>query len=291
MVCPLCSHSDARPAWLDRIVSHGRTFGYLECLSCRSLYCEPMPDSDTLARMYGPAYAQSFVDEPSVCDPKQPSRVVRWLEENAPGTFIDYGCGSGSLLAEAIRLKWRAVGVEFDAEVARAVSAETGARVVSCAEIASLGDCQADMLNLGDVIEHLTELSRQMPEILRLIKPGGLLLAQGPLEANANLFTIALRLSRFLRKPRQSEMAPYHVLLATARGQRQFFPRHGLEELEYSVDEVDWPAPHRLTLADFFRPRAVGLFVLRRVSRSVSALRPGRWGNRYFYAGRWNGSP
>jgi hypothetical protein len=122
-----------------------------------------------------------------------------------------------------------------------------------------------------------------------LIKPGGLLLAQGPLEGNANLFTAVLRLSRTVRRPRPTEMAPYHVLLATARGQRMLFRRFALTEIEFSVHEVAWPAPDRLSCADLGRPRAVGLFALRRCSQAVSKLRPRHWGNRYFYAGRLRG--
>jgi hypothetical protein len=33
----------------------------------------------------------------------------------------------------------------------------------------------------------------------------------------------------------------------------------------------------------------VALFSVRRVSQLVSGLRPGALGNRYFYAGRWDG--
>jgi 2-polyprenyl-3-methyl-5-hydroxy-6-metoxy-1,4-benzoquinol methylase len=81
---------------------------------------------------------------------------------------------------------------------------------------------QADVVHVGDVIEHLTQLDTQFPEIPGLIKPGGLLLAQGPLENNASLFTFALSSARKLRPARRTEMAPYHVLLATSQGQRDF---------------------------------------------------------------------
>jgi SAM-dependent methyltransferase len=246
-----------------------------------------MPDDETLAVMYGPEYATSFEEDPGIDDPKEALRVVRWLrQETGGGTFVDYGCGAGSLLIEAARLSWQAIGVELDDEVAKEVERRTGARVVS--DPHELADGVADILHLGDVIEHLTEVNRLMPQILRLIKPGGLLLAQGPLENNATVFTAMLRLAKSLRRGTRTEMAPYHVMLATAHGQRTLFNRFGLEELEYTVHEVAWPAPNRLSFSDLSSPRAVGLFTARRFSQAVSALRPGRWGNRYFYAGRWN---
>jgi SAM-dependent methyltransferase len=247
-----------------------------------------MPDEETLSQMYGTDYATNFQDDPGIDDPREALRVVRWLQGGAGGgTFVDYGCGAGMLLTEAAKLSWQAVGVELDEEVAKRVEQQTGARVVS--NPAELEDGVADVLHLGDVIEHLTEVNRLMPEILRLIKPGGLLLAQGPLENDATAFTMMLRLAKSLRRGTRTEMAPYHVMLASAAGQRRLFERFGLDELEYSVREVAWPAPNRLSLSDLKRPRAVGLFTARRVSQAVSALRPGRYGNRYFYAGRWNG--
>jgi SAM-dependent methyltransferase len=262
-----------------------KVFPYVQCLSCGSLYCDPMPDEETLAQMYGLDYATSFIEDPGIDDPKEVRRVTRWLEKSEGGMFIDYGCGTGNLLVEAAKLNWRAIGVELDEEVAKSVERRTRATVVSRPDELANGPL-ADALHLGDVLEHLTEVNRLMPQILKLIRPGGLLLAQGPLENNASLFTMMLRFSKLLRRSSHTEMAPYHVMLATAQGQKALFDRFDLQELEYCIHEVAWPAPSRLRLSDLKRPRAVGLFVVRRLSQLISALRPNRWGNRYFYVGR-----
>jgi SAM-dependent methyltransferase len=249
-----------------------------------------MPDGATVARMYGTTYGTGWSTDLDIDDPKQPLEVKRWLTRSPPGTFVDYGCGPGSLLAEARALGWQAVGLELDREVARRTADRVGAEVVTDpAELTRR--FPADVLHLGDVIEHLTDLPRQFPEILRAIKPGGLLIAQGPLEGNANLFTLALRGQRLLRGAPRSSFPPYHVLLASAEGQRGFFRRAGLEELEFSVSETAWPAPSRLGRADLRKPRAVAMFVLRRASQAVSSLRPSRWGNRYFFVGRRGAAP
>lgn len=286
MPCPLCDHPHAHPSsWLGSTFYRGFEFAYVECRACRSLFCEQMPTADDLAQMYGSDYETSFSADPAIDDPKQPQRALDWLRRLGGGTFIDYGCGAGKLLADARALNWEAIGVEFDEEVARAAAQRTGARVFSLRQLASLDGARADVLHLGDVIEHLTDVNAQMPTILRLLNPGGLLLAQGPLEANANLFTMILRGRRTLRRSR-TEMAPYHVMLATAAGQRQLFERFGLQQVDFTLTEVAWPAPNRVSIADLRRPRAVGMFVARRLSQTISALRPDVWGNRYFYAGR-----
>jgi SAM-dependent methyltransferase len=238
--------------------------------------------------MYGLDYAASVVADPSIADPKAPERVLRFLRARQPGVFIDFGCGEGWLLAEAQQMKWRAIGIELDEDVARQVRERTGAMVTGLDGVGSF-ERSADVIHFGDVIEHLTDPDREFAQALRLLKPGGYLLAQGPLENNASMFTVFVRLSRSLRRGRRTEMAPYHVVLATSGGQKMLFGRFGLDEIEYSLEEVAWPAPDHLGLADLGRPRAVVLFTLRRASQLVTAIRPKTLGNRYFYVGRWNG--
>ena len=286
MVCPLCAHPQARPSWFGSTFYRGQELPYVECLECGSLFCDPMPDEQMLAQMYGPEYQAIFQKDDDIGDGREVRGIFRWLDRLGGGTFIDYGCGTGELLTRLAGLNWRRVGVEFDPEVAARVERVIGVPVTSDpAFLFEGGAFPADVLHLGDVIEHLTDLDRQLPEILRLVKPGGVLLAQGPLEANPNLFMFALRLRRQGRRKR-TEGAPYHVLFATARGQRALFRRFGLEELEFSVSEIPWPAPYRLSRSVVKSPRALAFFLLRRISQAVTRLRPGRWGNRYFYAGR-----
>ncbi|MGZ5435791.1 MAG: class I SAM-dependent methyltransferase [Pyrinomonadaceae bacterium] len=285
MSCPLCDYDRARPSWVGTTVYAGHEFPYVECERCGSLYCEPMPNDDIVALMYGPDYgADPEAESVATDDPREPRRVVELIRGRLPGVFVDYGCRDGSLLVEAAKLNWRTVGVELDARVARETAARTGAEVITPSD-EKLTDGFADVIHLGDVIEHLTKVNEQLPAMLRLLKPGGLFLAQGPLEGNANLFTAAIRLSRKLTGPRRIETPPRHVMLATSAGQRALFARFGLTESEYRMREVAWPAPSRLSLSVLKDLRGVTLFVLRRCSQALSSLRPGVWGNRYFYAG------
>ncbi len=248
-----------------------------------------MPQDDILASMYGSQYEASFSTDPGIDDPKEPHRVLDWLDKLRPGTFVDYGCGGGDLLTEAAKRNWKVVGIEFDEELARSASRRTGLSVVSRLD-QRLTRPLADVLHLGDVVEHLTQVNVQIPNILSLIKPGGSFVAQGPLENNTALFTFVLQRVKQFKPSRPTQMAPYHVMLATLGGQRALFKRFGLEEIECRVHEAYWPAPRRIEFRDLGKPRSVGLFILRRISRFVSKVRPNRWGNRYFYVGKWKGS-
>ncbi|MGI8917997.1 MAG: class I SAM-dependent methyltransferase [Pyrinomonadaceae bacterium] len=248
-----------------------------------------MPDDETLIEMYGPSYAMNFAAGPSIDDPKEPERVLTWLAETPRGTFIDYGCGEGELLRKAQGLGWNVIGVEFVDDVARHLEQRLNVKVITSREALDLKGI-ADVIHLGDVIEHMTNINEQMPKILDIIKPSGVLIAQGPLEGHFNLFTLAIRCAHSLRRGRPTKMAPYHVMLATREGQQRCFHRFGLTSLEFLLTEVSWPAPSRLSKTDLKSPRSITLFFLRRLSQAISKINR-NWGNRYFYIGRHYGSP
>src|SRR5262249_50733170 len=275
-----------RQSLLGRVSYEGRTFNYVECEACGSGICNPMPDAPLLARMYGLDYAAVGGDDTQE-DPKEPGRVLDWLRKGPPGPVVDFGWGQGELLKAAADMGWNAAGVELAEDVASAVSQRLGLRVVAASnEAAVRGLGEIDVVHLGDVIEHLTEPLVTVGAFLRFVKPGGLVLAQGPLEGGPCLFATALKAWHRLARPPAVAMAPYHVIQATVSGQRRYFERLGLAELEYRVTEVPWPAPARLRAGDFSRPRVFALWSLRRMSMLSSRARPGLRGNRYFYAGR-----
>ena len=249
------------------------------------MFVDPMPDRDVLAQMYGVDYGEERPPDPAVENPKEDARVIQLLAERPSGHFLDYGCGRGLLLEGALDAGWQASGVEFDPAVASLVASRTGCTIVSEAEVDELPPGEVDVLHLGDVLEHLTDLDHDFPRILRLVRPGGLLVAQGPLEAQPHLFFAALRLWRAIRPPRPATIPPYHASLATAAGQRALFDRFGLHTQTFDVREVGWPAPTRLTRDVRRSPRRLGLLALRRLSQQATRLSLGRLGNRYFYVG------
>lgn len=285
--CPLCGGQLLAESWFGATRFDDKRFDYLECASCRSLVCSPMPDTETLVKMYGDAYLAVNKKASEADSPKKPEFVLALLKQAArPGVFLDYGCGEGELLTAAKQLGWEAIGFEYHPDVAGQVARLTGCLVTS--DESQLFDGQgqplADVLHLGDVVEHLTDLDHQFPRILEFLKPGGLLLAQGPLEAGPNLFTSVLRWSRLGRSRPEATMPPYHVILATVAGQRQFFRNHGLQEVEYRISEEDWPAPSRLSKRLVSRGNV--LWGIRKLSQGLSLAGFGRLGNRYLYAGR-----
>lgn len=276
--CPLCAFGGLRRSWLA-VAFNGKSFHFKECLQCRSLICDPMPDSDDLCEMYDDSYCDDS-SEQQFEDLSKFDEVLEVIKHRAPGRFIDYGCGDGRLLRAVKEMGWDVLGIDFNPSFAASL-AEEGIRVVGNDEKV---DEPAELLHLGDVLEHLTEMDGQFPQIMNLIRPGGQMLAHGPLEANPNLFFRMIRFRRkFSKEPNRTP--PFHVLLATTHGQRALFERHGLEEKRFSVREITFPAPEKLERGALGSPRLLGLFALRKMSQAASRGNLENLGNRYFYIG------
>ncbi len=293
--CPLCAGVGDQPGWAGKVSFEGNLFRYLECRECRSQFCNPMPDQDLIAKMYGPQYLE-LTESADPIEPNQGRQNELVTEQlvklsgssiGSVGTFLDYGCGAGGgRLLSAQSLGWSVVGVEVNSEIARLVSDSLGLQCLTVQDAEKLDRPIADVGHLGDVVEHLTEPLTQIQTFIKLIKPGGFILAQGPLEANRNLFEWSMRLSGKRNLERVLEFPPWHVILASANGQRRFFELCGLETISFNISEIDWPAPARLRPAAYKDKRLLALYLLRRASKAVGKLKIRDWGNRYFYVGR-----
>jgi SAM-dependent methyltransferase len=266
--CPLCSHAELKKSWLT--AEFIKIFDFYECAGCGSLVCHPMPDEEILLKMYGNDYFEAETSNMF-------GSVHDYLKTRPTGTFLDFGCGAGRFAESVSKMGWRTIGVEFSPETVKSLKSKYPFEIVQVGEKPSV---QADIIHLADVLEHLTDLDRQFPEILSLLKPGGTVIAHGPLEANPNLFQRIIKLSRTLRGG-AVHSPPYHVTLATTAGQRAFFNRFGLEEQVFKVEQIAFPAPE--TFGGARSAREKGLYLLRKASQILSAEDNG---NHYFYIGR-----
>jgi SAM-dependent methyltransferase len=243
-----------------------------------------MPDAETLKQMYGDDYGQFLSVDHAHTGDAGTQKVLELMKKLGNGTFLDYGCGAGKLISEVSALGWKSYGIEFNRSMTDQIAGTHEAVIAGNLEEIP-AEISFDAIHFGDVVEHLTDVNVDMPKVLARLTKNGVLIAQGPLEANFNVFLLGLRLKRMLRSS-DSSMPPYHVSLATAKGQKSFFSRFGLQEIIFEIVETAHPAPERLTFGGLRSIRLTSLFLLRKTSQAISRTVRSSMGNRYFYAGR-----
>ena len=116
MRCPLCDAACDGPAAVGSVIFEGQRYVYRQCQGCGSAACDPMPDDETLARMYGPAYADQDSD-PCVEDPKSPQMTLDWLRQRPSRVFVAESCMVCPLFVAASCLPWMSSTWEMSSSI------------------------------------------------------------------------------------------------------------------------------------------------------------------------------
>jgi SAM-dependent methyltransferase len=156
--------------------------------------------------------------------PAPPSaRYHEWLaraeDQLGRGRLLEVGAGAGAFASTAKARGWRVDATEISETGVRALA---GAGIeVFRGELAGAGypDGQFDLAVALEVIEHLPRPGRELAEIRRILRPGGLCLVTTP---NFN------GLSRRLLGTRWRVIAPEHLVYFTPRTLRHALAAAGL---------------------------------------------------------------
>lgn len=244
--CPYCGGAAAGAAFPYASRFAGEDFGYFACSRCDTRYIDPVPSPRVFEQIYAPGdYHDVFYDGDGQSAYRETAeKLAAKLAPNA--RVFDYGCGSGHFIAALKERGIAASGGEFSAAAAASAAERCGAEVFDLSgpdwQDAGPWDC----IHLGDVIEHLPDPGVTLNAILGQLAPGGLLSAEGPLEANRSLVYGAAALFGWAKQQRTAappEFPPYHLIFTSAQAQRAFFARLDapLTELYWEVHETGWP--------------------------------------------------
>lgn len=245
--CPLCSSSSARVSYPYSLSYKGDSYLYLSCSRCRTVFIDPLPSDAAFASMYQKSSYHDVHFSYTSSTPYYESATFfsRFIEPNCK--ILDFGCGSGHFLHHLKNLGYDPVGIEFDSDAAKSAQLLSECTVYSVDELSALNLHQFDAVHLGDVLEHLPNPSLSLSQLLPLLKPGGCLLVEGPLEHNYSFVFFAAylygQLSRLIFPNRQRIGVPTHLFRTSARAQAMFFQdaTYSLDCLSWNVWENGWP--------------------------------------------------
>ena len=267
------------------VIFQGLVRRYSRCRGCGSRSLSPMPESEELRKLYTKEYFSETGPDQQDGHPPDHKWVLNNLPQAWDGLFVDLGCGDGELLRFAAERGYDVLGFDVDEASVEAAKIASGCMIRTFSEL-SLFAGQASAVHFGDVLEHVADPESLVREAMLLLRPGGLVLAQGPLEANRSLFNIALAVAAICRRSVPVTTPPYHVHLVSSRGQEGLFQRLGLETLKYRLSDISWPAPSEFRFRLIRDPRRLALYLCRRISSAVRPLAPQILSNRFEYIGR-----
>ena len=223
--CPLCDQAPRGAAFPYATRYRGKRYRYLACGGCRTRFIDPLPDAEAFAAMYAPDdyHAEFYAEDDG--QGAYAETAAKLAEQLPPGArLLDYGCGSGHFVAAAKSVGFAAEGAEHSAAAAAAAAARCGAAVHDLSDEAWRAAGPWECVHLGDVLEHLPDPRATLVDVLGVVRPGGWLSVEGPLEANPSPVHVAIHLTgRLKRLAGRSEGAfpPYHLFFTDAAAQRR----------------------------------------------------------------------
>jgi 2-polyprenyl-3-methyl-5-hydroxy-6-metoxy-1,4-benzoquinol methylase len=178
-ICSICAGAQSTPY----VTQHG--YDYVACRGCGFVYLDPMPDPESLSRIYNEDEGAVGVGR----YPKARSRMRRAMLRAlrlAPYFFrrdaVDVGCGGGFVVEAMRRLGARATGIDISVpSIAYARDAFPRATFhhEDFETFAARGQ-QFDFLHSSEVIEHIGDVNGYMRFLAAIARPGARLFVTTP---------------------------------------------------------------------------------------------------------------
>lgn len=172
-VCPACGAAGAvRVGEKDK-------FPMSRCRACGTLFVAELPGASEVED-YDSYYGEENLAVPEFINRRLDEIIAGFEPYKRGGLLLDVGCGAGTFMQGARRAGWDAAGVEVSATAAEHNRAE-GFEVFN-GELAEARypEGRFDVVVLSEVLEHVAEPRAMLGEVLRVMRPGGLLWATTP---------------------------------------------------------------------------------------------------------------
>lgn len=289
MKCLFCESLDIGKTTMPRSTEfNGKTFNYYKCKSCKLVFLSPLPDSSDYEKMYAPGYHEEFYFKEQNPDF---SYLIHDIEPyEAQRTMLDYGCGDASFLKYFLKYGYETSGIEYTPETVNQL--RTLNKNINFSTVHDFwGNSKMNNYNfihMGDVLEHIDNPRFFLQQLKTKLDPvKGVLLVEGPLEANRNFaFFVRRAISLIINKAGNGKKAghvPYHISFSNMKNQLQLFESSGFETLKYKIFETPWPYPS-------VAGKSVGVtikYLIAKLSIAISKAFPFlKQGNRFIYIGR-----
>jgi SAM-dependent methyltransferase len=300
MPCPFCNSSKSKTAAYPKNSFNGKIFHYLKCGECGLVYLSHFPEADDYVAMYPPSYQGNDTETAIQPDPYVKLYGLRvsygyqfdLIKQNVgpSARMLDYGCGTGHFIGNAVHYGFTCDGAEFNPEYLQKLSSSfPKSQFYTIDQVLSRQVTDKyDVIRLSNVLEHLTHPQDVLAIFKEMLSPGGILLVEGPIEDNFSLAEsfrkVYFRLGKLLKPNRTVSSPPYHIFFSNARNQRRFFTDCGFEELHFKTSEEAWPFPASIKEAKGVQGKITA--IVGKLSKSFTKMAGRNWGNIFIYCGK-----
>lgn len=281
--CLFCDNTKTKPTSFEDTVFNNKTFEYLQCTKCDLVFVHPLPNADDLEKMYPVEYQGALAGE---AYGRYDDLFERIKTFGSFKTVLDYGCGGGQFVVEAIRNNFNVVGTEYNPDlVANLTTTFPKAHFQTITDFFK-DNTTYDVIFLSNVLEHLTNPREIMVLLKNRLNVNGVLVLEGPIENNFNLTQITRKIIFYIRKnlfQKKASHTPTHILYSNRKNQEQLFKDIGLTTLYFKIDESNWPFPSQYSECKSLMQKL--MYFIATFSVKMNKIFS-FWGNNFTYIGK-----
>jgi 2-polyprenyl-3-methyl-5-hydroxy-6-metoxy-1,4-benzoquinol methylase len=201
-------------------------------------------------------------------------------------SVLDYGCGGGQFVVEAIKNGFLVTGTEYNPELVTNLSGAFPKASFQTINDFFNSTSTFDIIFLCNVLEHLTNPKEIMLKLKSRLNSNGVIVLEGPIENNFNLTQITRKIIFYIRKNlfnKKAAHTPTHILYSDRKNQEQFFKDIGFDTLYLKIEESNWPYPSDYNECKSLMQKM--MYFIATFSVKMSKLFS-FWGNNFTYIGR-----
>lgn len=272
-MCPACSSRrlEALPTpgrWIGVSVfgSYRDQLHLNRCGACGLVFVNPRPTAALLDRFYqGNEYGCHLPNWSEEAEATARAQLD-WVDRLVPtgGRFLDFGCGGGYLLRNALARGWQALGYDVGAP-AIAQCRQQGLPVTD--NFDDLVGHGFDVVYLSHVLEHVGEPGPLLDRLRTLLAPGGRVFIEVPNARSLRARIAAPILCRWAALDERYRAFPIHLFYYSEPSLCAMLENHGMSVVGHTTrgvgldelvfhEEHEPPPPMTSTAAP--KPRGVG---------------------------------
>lgn len=280
--CLFCESETFYSSSFEDTIYNEKRFSYIQCNSCQLIQLDPLPDLDDFAKMYSMDYYGFKKLEPG----SEFDSILNQIKQYGDfKTVLDFGCGGGRFLVNAMDRGYQVTGVDYGNELIKnLIQAYPQAKFQEIEIFYQLHETY-DVIFVSNVFEHLTNPVEVLFKLTQRLNPNGILVVDGPVENN---FTLAgaFRKTLFALRKKMGKVVshtPTHIFYSNATNQKAFFEQSGLRTLSYQLVEGAWPFPSQWQTTQGLKAKC--FYVIAKISQTLGMCFPNS-GNVFYYVGR-----
>ena len=188
--CPFChsEHTELHIKLKDYFLSQ-EEFEILKCRQCGLLFTSPRPSDSELGRYYKSDEYLSHNENKKGLIPFIYNRVKRVNIANkfkiatsgiSAKRLLDFGCGVGDFVSYAQQHGLEVCATDVSADARDAAAKKLGFSLPSPEDVLEMPDGSFDIITMWHVLEHISNLEKQVFHLNRLLAPGGHLILALP---------------------------------------------------------------------------------------------------------------